>query len=244
MFRRRTSGYRRSPRFRFRRARSSRGLYPHQGGRWQRAQFCFDAQHASSEETDDILWSDMMGVSEHVANYLSNEGSVMGQMIRYVEVRAIRMTISGLYAPTAPVNAVFLTNKLFAGVCVDTFDRDNPSGGGAPESAPLFTPFSTEKPVRDITAITIPTTPTDITQPTRWLRTDWSAFNGGALNGAAAFQSTSAEFKRHFTISKRFRLDDHHKLYVVTAFQSNAVELQPTIYTFNVAGAIWYRTIF
>lgn len=244
MFRRRSfRGFRRN---RFSRSRrvASRGLYPHQGGRWQRAQIAFNAAHASSEEFDDIVWSDVMGVSEHIANYLSNEGMVMGQMVRYVEVRALRLSISGWYLPSASVSNVALVNHLFFGVCVDTFDRDDATGNGAPESAALFTPFVTEKPVRNITAAVTSTTPTDITQPTRWLRTDWHSFNGGSLNGASAFQSSSAQFTRHVTISKRFRLDDHHKLYVVSAYQSNATELAPTLYTFNISGAIWYRTIF
>lgn len=218
-------------------------MYPHQGGRWERCQFSFAAVHASSEEFSDVSWSEMLGISEHIASYLQQQGIAIGQMARYVEVRAIRATVTGSYFPTTSVTAVSLFNRVFCGFCVDTFDRNAQDGTGAPESAPLFDPFANEYPVRLITSAGI-TMQNDITQPTRWLRTDWHHFNGGSINGSAGFQSNSAQLVRHFTVSRRFRLDDHHKLYCVTGFSSNTTELAPVTYTFAVQGALWYRVIF
>lgn len=242
MFRRRSRSF---SRFRGRFKRRRRSLYPHQSGGWQRAQFHVQAAHLSSDDFSDIVWSEILGISEHIGSYTVPQGDLLNQIARYVEVRAIRCEVSGYYFPTASAEGVTYQNRCFAGIAIDTFNRDVTSDG-SPESAVLFDPWFIERPIRAITATGITTESTDISQPTRWLKTAWQMFNGGNIaNAARDFGSNQSVFRRSWTYAKRFRLDDHHKLYFVSAYSSNALEAAGgTAYTYAFSGALWYRVGF
>lgn len=223
--------------------RRRRNLYPHQGGAWNRCQFHIKSLHASNEDFADLLWSDILGISEHIGRQDTAQGDVINQIARYVEVRAIRCTVSGYYEPLSSTAGVILQNDVFAGICVDTFSREDPVGIGAPESAVLFNPFENERPIRAISAAGF-AEQSDISQPVRWQKTMWHSFNGGALNASDAYQSNSGSFHRALNVARRFRLDDQHRLYFVSAFRSNATELAPVGYGLTWSGALWYRVGF
>jgi len=241
MFRRRRS----FSRFRSRFKRRKRSVYPHQGGVWNRAQFCIQTAHASSDQFADILWSDLMGVNFHLGDPNTVLGDTINSFARYVEVRAIRCHMSGYYVPNVDaVGATVVSNYLFAGLAVDNMSRDSTATAGAPLAATLFDPFVTQRPIKSVLGSNTDQDQ-DTAQPVRWLKREWSMFNGGNFaQSSASFTSTGAQFNRSLNVARRFRLDDFTGLYLVTAFRSDIDETHACGYQFNASGCIWYRVSF
>lgn len=241
MFRRRRSFRRFTSRFKRRR----RSLYPHQGGAWSRAQFNFVGAHVSSDDFSDITWNDILQVPFHVGDPNVVMGDQFNALARHIEVRAIRAHVAGWYLPhpvAGPLTAVSV--RIFAGICVDQVSRDTTATPGFPLGSSLFDPFVTTRPIKSLLS-TNTDADQDSAQPTRWLKREWSFFNGGNLTDAsAAYTSTGAQFNRNLNVAKRFRLDDFSGLYFVSALTSPAPEANPVGYFFNWAGAIWYRVSF
>lgn len=241
MFRRRRSFRRFSSRFK----RSRRSLYPHQGGRWSRAQFCFINGHASSNGFSDITWSDILQIPFHLGDPNVIIGDQLNSFARHIEVRAIRANVSGLYIPNlTTVNGVFLDNQVFAGIALDNFDRSSTATPGVPLASVLFDPFVTTRPLKSTLSANTDADQ-DTAQPVRWLKREWHLFNGGNIaSSSSAFTSTGAQFNRNLNVARRFRLDDFTGLYFVSAFRSSAEEGAAVAYDLQWAGAIWYRVSF
>lgn len=241
MFRRRRSFRRFGARFKRRR----RSLYPHQGGAWSRAQFCFINGHASSNGFSDITWSDVLQIPFHLGDPNIVGQDQLNSFARHIEVRAIRCHVNGFYIPnTLSVNGVFLDNQLFAGIAIDNFSRDSTATPGVPLASTLFDPFVTQRPIKSLLS-TNSDDDQDTAQPVRWLKREWSLFNGGNIfTSSSAFTATGAQFSRSLNVARRFRLDDFTGLYFVSAFRSSAEEGQAVAYDLQFAGCIWYRVSF
>lgn len=219
-------------------------MYPHQGGRWSRAQFNFFNAYASVDDSADGTWNELLAIQFHVGDPNTAQGDTLTAFARHIEVRAIRCVVNGIYQPSLTAGADWYPSRVFAGLAIDSQARDSTATMQGPLAATLFDPFVNERPIKSIIAPALPDD-SNIAQPVRWLKREWHAFQGGNFqNAASTFQNSTAQFRRNLNVSRRFRLDDFNALYAVGFFSYPGPESAAAGYLLNFAGCIWYRVSF